>query len=417
MTSLDLKLIYTMIKGNSKFNHIVGDDPRAWSNGYSVEANFTQMQWGSIPGPHDQIFDGKMGLSFEVSNLSDEEQTDGILALNAIAKLKALNKVKENKPFFLAVGFHKPHLPHIVPLKYYEMYNIDDITLPPNPNVPKNFKEENWHSDGNFEMESYNENAGPEFTKQHFSFSNPIDANFTKQMRRAYFAATSFVDAQVGKVLDTLKELNLVEETIVIVWSDHGWHLGDTNSWCKMTTFETATRNTLLMRVPGQNIQSQGFVTDINVESIDLFPTLIDLTCLPKLPKCLNRDDLPSVRCLQGESIASYFNEKKEKKEKKERKKYAFSQWPTPMWPKNTDTNHGFRMAYTVRSLEGIRVTEYVPYNSEKWIGNWTETGKPNDLELYDYNLDPWETINQYANDSYANVLKEMRDALKLQFS
>ena len=157
--------------GNSKFNHIVGDDPRAWSNGYSVEANFTQMQWGSIPGPHDQIFDGKMGLSFEVSNLSDEEQTDGILALNAIAKLKALNKVKENKPFFLAVGFHKPHLPHIVPLKYYEMYNIDDITLPPNPNVPKNFKEENWHSDGNFEMESYNENAGPEFTKQHFSFS------------------------------------------------------------------------------------------------------------------------------------------------------------------------------------------------------------------------------------------------------
>ena len=418
----------------SKFNHVVGDDPRAWSDGYDVEANFSQMQWGSIPGPHDPVFNGKMGLSFEVSSLSDEEQTDGMLATDAIQKLRSLatatdaTKASENdrastptstKPFFLAVGFHKPHLPHIVPKKYYDMYpNVSKISLPPNPYVPKHFQEENWHSDGTFEIESYNLNAQPIFEKDDFSFNHPIDVHFTKQMRRAYFAATSFVDAQVGRVLNTLKELQLTEQTICIVWSDHGWHLGDTNSWGKMTTFESATRNTLLMRVPGQSISSQGWISDVLVESIDIFPTLIDLVDIPALPICAHRDDKPGERCLQGDSHAAFFqtNNANAKAGQQKKKKYAFSQWPTPAWPKNS-TTLGFRMAYTVRSLAGYRVTEYVPYDPSQWIGDWDSSKATNDLELYDYNVDPFETTNCWNDSKYEKVLTELRSVLRAQFA
>ena len=212
-----------MPRHHSGFSHKEGDDPRAWSNGYAVEANFSQEQWGSIPGPYDPVFNYRMGLSFNESNLSDEEQTDGMLANDAIQKLDEFRGI--DKPFFLAVGFHKPHLPHIVPKKYFDLYDPANITLPPNPRVPSNFLEENWHADGNAEMMSYNLNAGPEFAKEGFAFNNPIGDDFAKKMRHGYFAATSFIDAQVGRVLATFEKNGFANNTIVVLWSDHGWHL------------------------------------------------------------------------------------------------------------------------------------------------------------------------------------------------
>jgi arylsulfatase A-like enzyme len=133
-----------------RFRHTNGDDPRAWSYyDYGVEANVTQEQWGGIPGPHDPIYNGTMGLSYFESPLSDEQQTDGMLATNAVLRFRnfsrdGIGKEGGNRPFFHAVGFHKPHLPHVAPKKYFDLYDVTKVSLPPNPKVPSGFMEHNW---------------------------------------------------------------------------------------------------------------------------------------------------------------------------------------------------------------------------------------------------------------------------------
>lgn len=394
------------------FSHAQGDDPRAWSYyDYFAEANFTQEQWGSIPGPGDPVFDRTGGLSFMESPLRDEEQTDGILAANAVERFANFSRDgigKGDMPFFHSVGFHKPHLPHIVPRKYFEMYNLEEVSLPPNPRVPVGFKEENWHANGNFELESYTWNAGPEFKKEGVSFDRPVGDDFARALRRGYFAAVSFIDAQIGRVLEALEQYGFKDNTIVVLWGDHGWHLGDTNSWGKMTNFETAARNTLLWRIPGQSEASQG-LNNRMVEMVDLFPTLVELAGLPPLPKCEGLDQPPSMTCVQGVSYASEFGLAGIAPAAP--KKYAFTQWPYPRWGNQTT----FRMGYTVRSADGHRYTEYVPYNRLHFKGHWTESS--DDPELYDYNVDPYETMNLAFNTSYAEVVAELKAVLRKQFA
>eukprot|EP00656_Telonema_subtile_P005812 TRINITY_DN12657_c0_g2_i1.p1 TRINITY_DN12657_c0_g2~~TRINITY_DN12657_c0_g2_i1.p1 ORF type:complete len:545 (+),score=98.27 TRINITY_DN12657_c0_g2_i1:172-1806(+) len=396
------------------FTHALGDDPRGWAYGeYTVEANVTQEQWGSIPGPHDAVFGGNMGLSYMESPLSDEEQTDGILATAAITRLANFSRdgigcVGCEKPFFLALGLHKPHLPHIVPKKYYDLYDPDTVSLAPNKQVPTGFKEENWHADGNGELRSYNLNAGPEMRKDGFGFNQPIADSFARAQRRAYFAAVSFMDAQVGRVLAALQQHDLVENTIVVLWSDHGWHLGDTNSWGKMTNFESAARNTLLWRVPGQRSESQGLNPRM-VESVDLFPTVVELTGLPSLESCQGLDQPPTVDCVQGKSYADEF---KFKSNAAPAESFAFTQWPFAPWGNQTH----LRMGYTVRSSRGYRWTEYVQYDAKSvFRGNWTAEAQ--DPELYDYNLDKWETNNFAQNASYATVITELKAVLRRQYT
>ena len=179
---------------------------------------------------------------------------------------------------------------------------------------------------------------------------------------------------------------------------DHGRHLGDTNSWCKCTNFESAARNTLLWRVPGQAKASQGLNTRLT-EMVDLFPTLIDLTGLPKIPACEGRDQPPTVQCVQGTSYADEFLPGLAG-EPAPKKQYAFTQWPhyNHNFTSNTPFNPGtypFRMSYTVRSAAGYRYTQYVPYDPIKsHIGNWsacdTEFFGPCEKELYDYNTVCW---------------------------
>lgn len=211
------------------WDHAAGDDPRAWTQPYFSEANDTQIQWGSIPGPHDPVYDGKMGLSFLESPLADEDETDGILATNAIAQIAnfsahGIGKAGANRPFFLSVGFHKPHLPHVAPKKYFDMYPVN-VSLAPNRFVPVGFREENFHADGTFELISYNVNAGPIFKADHQDFTTPVDETFSRAQRRAYFACVSFLDAQVGRVLSALTAHEYKENTIVLLWGDHGYAL------------------------------------------------------------------------------------------------------------------------------------------------------------------------------------------------
>eukprot|EP00658_Telonema_sp_P-2_P025178 TRINITY_DN20138_c0_g1_i1.p1 TRINITY_DN20138_c0_g1~~TRINITY_DN20138_c0_g1_i1.p1 ORF type:complete len:541 (-),score=105.76 TRINITY_DN20138_c0_g1_i1:398-2020(-) len=394
------------------FVHADGDDPRGWAAGYTVEANTTQEQWGTIPGPHDPVFNRTMGVSWMESPLPDESTTDGILATDAIERLANLSSSGIGKPggapFFLSVGLHKPHLPHIVPKKYFDLYPLDTVSLAPNRFVPDGFREENWHADGNGELRSYNLNAGPEFTKDNFGFTRPLSEEFSRLQRRGYFAATSFLDAQVGRVLAALEANGYKENTIVLLWGDHGWHLGDTNSWGKMTNFESATHNTLLWRVPGQVDGSKGRSGRV-VEAIDIFPTLLELAGVHAPPACTGVDAPPTVDCLQGLSYADLFRQGTVTTGKK----YAFSQWPYPAW----GPEKAFRMGYTVRTVDGYRFTEYVPYDHvSSFRGDWDD-GSVHDVELYDYNSDPWETQSFAADSKYRSKVAELKAVLRAQYA
>ena len=182
---------------------------------------------GSIPGPYYPVFDGQMGDSWQISPLTDEEQPDGMIATNAVERFVNFSRdgigKAGGKRFFHAVGFHKPHLPHIVPQKYYDMYELGSISLPPNPNVPVGMKAENWRYDGNVEMGGYGNNPAFQNTSE-FGFEKPLPDQKQRELRRGYFAATSFLDAQAGRVLDALTENGFKDNTVVVLWSDHGWY-------------------------------------------------------------------------------------------------------------------------------------------------------------------------------------------------
>merc|ERR1719215_653872 len=163
----------------------------------------------------------------------------------------------------------------------------------------------------------------------------------------------------------------------------------------------------MMWRVPGQSKESQG-LNNRMVEIIDLFPTLVELTGLPALPTCRGLDQPSSVTCLQGQSYASEFGLSGTRAEAG--KQYAFTQWPYEAWGKQKT----FRMGYTVRSDDGFRFTEYVPYDRETFRGQWAT--ESNDPELYDYTRDRWETTNVALDASYANVVERLKAVLRQQY-
>lgn len=306
--------------------------------------------------------------------------------------------------------------PWIVPEKYFDLYDIESVSLAPNPRVPTNFLEENWHNNGNIEIEKFTNDEIP-FNSSNFGFNKPVNNHTARELRLAYFAATSFLDAQVGRVLDALDQYGYTNNTVVALWSDHGYHLGDTNSWCKMTNFEKATRNTLFWRVPGQTPASKGRNMRF-VEMVDFFPTAIDLMGLPPIPTCTGVDQPPTVECLQGRSYADEFVHDLEPSSAAAvalPKQYVFSQWPYPI-----DKSPGaktFRMGYTVRSADGFRLTEYVPYLQLVHRGVWANASGADELELYDYNTDPDERVNQAANEKYTDVVTKLKQVLREQYT
>lgn len=158
--------------------------------------------------------------------------------------------------------------------------------------------------------------------------------------------------------------------------------------------------------MPGQPKASMGR-SYRTVEAVDIFPTLTELLAIPTPPRCPGIDAPPTVQCVQGESYATLFDPSIGSPYKP--KQYAYSQWPYPAW----GPEKWFRMGYTVRSSRGYRLTEYVPYNQTSFQGDWSKIG---DIELYDYNVDPWETTNYATNSTYTVIITELRAALRAQY-
>ena len=268
------------------------------------------------------------------------------------------------------------------------------------------------------------------FAASGFSEQDPPDVLDIRHMRRGYFAATSFTDAQLGRVMDALDSEgpSMADQTITMLWSDHGWHLGDTNSWCKVTNFETGARNSLLWRVPGG--MYTGFTSRL-VEMVDLYPTLVELAKLPPVPKCVG-DPEANVHCLQGTSYASAFGVGTAAP-----RTAVTHQWPystylgdakgllsnsTPGVPgvkfnPNCSTLAGIQwktqaeadaalatcpktMAYAIRT-DRYRYIANVHYDDAKFRPIWSPVIS---RQLYDYETDPHETVGQSACDSCARL-------------
>ena len=283
---------------------------------------------------------------FEAGNVDDQGYPDGMIAESAIETLRRMKKY--DQPFLLAVGFFKPHLPFCAPKKYFDLYDPADIELSPNPDKPEGIADPSWHGSGEM-FGNYKHPSGSRNDPEHH-----------RKLRHAYFACVSYVDAQIGKVLDELKALELEEDTIVVVWGDHGWHLGDHNIWGKHTNFERAVRSTLIVRVPG--IESGA--TDAIVETIDLYPTLTDYC------------DLSTENIsLDGLSLRPVLDDAQH--------------------PGKTAAFSKFRGGTTMRT-DRYRMTVYPP-----------DKKKPEFVELFDHENDPLETVN--VAEKHPDIVKDLR--------
>lgn len=209
----------------------------------------------------------------------DASYPDGLIVDETLRQIDQLS-AQPTQPFFLAVGLVRPHLPFGAPAKYMEHYH--NVTLPPIPHPKKPTGRTTWHRSSEFM--SYNRwNRDPN-----------LDSEFADEVRRHYAACVTYADAQVGRIMTKLQDDGMLENTIVVLWGDHGWHLGEHGIWGKHSLFEESLRAPLIIYYPG--IPQPDASTDDIVETIDLFPTLCDLAKLPVPSSCTGTSLVPQLR-------------------------------------------------------------------------------------------------------------------------
>lgn len=287
------------------------------------------------------------GAATECAEVPDQTYPDGRIAQEAIQRLRAA-KDRPGTPFFLAVGFLKPHLPFVAPKRYWDLYDRAAFQPHPLQKPPEGapaFAPTTWG-----ELRQYSDI--PE--------TGPLSPDQQRLLIHGYHAAVSYVDAQIGRVLDELDRLGLAANTILVLWGDHGWHLGDHGMWCKHTNYEQANRIPLLICAPG--VTAPGRRTRALAESVDLYPTLCELAGLPVPPGLEGTSLVPVLR--QPESAST-----------KEAIFHVYPRSPRGLGP---------LLGRAVRTAR-YRLVE------------WKRPGAPADtaiLELYDYEADPEETRN-----------------------
>lgn len=216
------------------------------------------------PGvPNDQL---PRGAAWEAADVPDDAYADGRVAAETIRRLEA-HRANPDKPFFVATGFARPHLPFTVPKKYWDLYDPAKLPMPENTDPPAG-------------APGYAGKQGGEISQyKPLPERGPIGPEQTRKLIHGYYASVSYADAQIGKVLDALDRLDLADDTIVVLWGDHGFHLGDHGFWTKHTNYEQAVRIPLIVRAPG--VTTPGAATGQSAETVDLFPTLAELAGLP----------------------------------------------------------------------------------------------------------------------------------------
>jgi len=278
--------------GLSKVFHNMGDGNDAWDEEWRPTAQGT---WRNYATTQNLTIDAetRRGMPFECADVSDTVYYDGKTAQKAIRYIRKFGK--SDKPFFLAVGFLKPHLPFNAPKKYWDLYDPLQIGIAVNPETPSDVPRQAIHNWG--ELRNYY--SIPE--------KGPLSDSAANKLRHGYYACVSYTDAQVGLLLDELENCGLAENTIVVLWGDHGWNLGEHGLWCKHCNFNTSLNAPLMFRVPEL---TKGKINSSIAEFIDIYPTLCELAGLP----------LPSH--LEGQSLV-----KRLKKPEKQEKDFAVSKF------------------------------------------------------------------------------------------
>ena len=371
-----------------KIYHVGFEDGRSWSEPhwypYGSTVDTDAADWAKrivrkvcpgvqeyssalVPMPRDndkpnagKAGKGPKGSAFEVSPKGDDELPDGYTAAEAVKRLHELKAKSE--PFFLAVGFLKPHLPFVAPKKYWDIYDPSKIPLPAIEQLPKGSPAFAGHDNG--ELHAY---AGcPK--------GNPIPDDYAKTLRHGYYACISFTDAQVGRLLDALDREGLAGNTVIVLWGDHGWQLGDHGLWHKHTNFELATRAPLIISLPGQ--KTSGRTCDATVEFVDVYPTLADVCGLPA-PTGL--DGVSLKPWLENPALPAT--------------KVAISQYPRG----GAQTGGRPLMGYSIRDVRW-RLTVW----RDRRDGSVAAT------ELYDEQNDPAETVNLAAEPEHQAVVSQL---------
>jgi iduronate 2-sulfatase len=319
------------------------DDPHSWTHKINPI--------GRDKTEEDKVFSlvpGKYGgtLSWLAADGTDEEQTDGIGATEAV---KLLNQYAEaNTPFFLAVGFYRPHTPYVAPTKYFNKYSRESIVV---PQLPAGY------------LDTLPKPARTSITRKKTHLN--LEDDVARSVIQAYYASITFVDAQVGRVLDALKATGLDENTIVVFTSDHGYHMGEHGHYQKTTLFENADRVPLIVSTPG--MRTRGEQTDSIAEMIDFYPTLAELA------------GLQAPAYVAGVSLAPVLDD--------------------PTATPRTDALTVYENGY------GLRTDRY-RYNE------WGTDGADG-AELYDHHTDPQE-MNNLANDpEHADIVERLSKQIR----
>lgn len=353
---------YATVSLGKVFHHGAADDPKAFSGevwqpagGSMIYLSQESLQrvkdLANSPEAATRPAIAK-GAPYEAVDVSDDAYPDGKVAARAI---EDMNKLK-GQPFFLAVGFFRPHLPFNAPKKYWDLYDPASIKLSDQPKRATDAPKIAFTSWG--ELRNYD--GMPQ--------TGPVSAEETRNLIHGYYASVSYVDAQLGKVLAAMDASGLADNTIIVLWGDHGWHLGDQGMWCKHTNFEIATHAPLFLAGPGVQ---PGTRVHALTEFVDVYPTLCEMAGIDK-PKQLEGESL--VPFLRDANLAG--------------KPAAFSLYP-----------HEGRMGYSVRT-DRWRFTRWAPPKRTPDAAS--------ELELYDHSQNDVESINVAGDPQYAGVVKQL---------
>lgn len=349
-------------------------DPQSWSVPETLDVTDAIGGKYALPENLAQQSGKKIGkaAAAECADVPDTAYIDGRVAEAAMA---VLNTIKD-RPFFLGVGFRRPHLPFSAPKKYWDMHDRSKLTLPEFASKPKGCPDIALHD--LMELRGYTD----------IPDVGPIDEEKALTLIHGYYAAASYVDAQIGKVIDHLDRLGLRDNTVIVLWGDNGWHLGEHGLWGKTTNFELDTRVPLIISAPG--FEKSNKIKEL-VELVDIYPTLCDLCGLEKPERLEGLSLLP----LMDVNRPDHFRWKDA----------AFSQFPR--WPgapgQSKQVPYGQVMGCSIRTAR---------YRYTEWIDQ--ETGICLAKELYDHASDPGETENLASNPELQDAADALAQKLKL---
>lgn len=347
------------------------DDPESWSVPFHpdkvIDYVLPESTGGELTREEAYFSNQKLGqigslprgAAWERADVEDEAYADGRIAAEGIRRLRRAKETEE--PFFLALGFVKPHLPFCAPEKYWALY--DDVELPTAqvqdlPEDAPHYASKPKHG----ELNQY----------KPIPRKPPLEEETERKLVQGYFASLSYMDAQVGRVLKELEELGLEENTIVVLWGDHGYHLGDHGIWTKHTNYEQANHIPLVFAGPGISASSSNAL----VESVDIYPTLAEMAGLPK-------PEVPQQ--IDGTSLVPIFND-----------------------PSATVRDHAYHCYPRPRNRLG-RAIRTERYRLVEWK-QFDESSESAEYELYDYVEDPLETRN--LADKRPKVLEDLKQRL-----